>query len=168
MQTHTACAIVLLMAAVAPMSFGQENEHRHDPGARSTAQAPRPPATEATPMLVHFPVQLREHTLANMRNHLFVLAEIQGHIAAHRYNIAADMAEQQLGMSSLELHGAHEVSKYMPKGMQDAGAAMHHAASRFALIAEESAIDNDMGKSVTALATLTQACVACHAMYRLR
>ena len=71
-------------------------------------------------------------------------------------------------MSSLKLHGAHEVAKYMPKGMQDAGTAMHRAASKFALTAQESAVDNNMGKSVTALATLTQTCVACHAVYRLQ
>jgi mono/diheme cytochrome c family protein len=103
-----------------------------------------------------------------MRDHLSVLAEIQGHISTHRYDLAAEIAEQRLGMSSLKLHGAHEVEKYMPKGMQNAGSAMHHSASKFALAAQESAIDNDMGKSVAALATLTQACVACHAVYRLR
>lgn len=103
-----------------------------------------------------------------MRDHLSVLAEIQGNLATHRYDIAAEIAEQRLGMSSLKLHGAHEVAKYMPKGMQDAGTAMHRAASKFALTAQESAIDKDMSKSVTALAALTQACVACHAVYRLR
>lgn len=56
----------------------------------------------------------------------------------------------------------------MPQGMQAAGAAMHHAASRFALTAQESAIDRDMGKSIAALAALTHTCAGCHAGYRLR
>lgn len=56
----------------------------------------------------------------------------------------------------------------MPQGMQDAGTAVHHAATRFALAAQESAVDRDMHKSPAALATLSRACVACHAGYRLR
>ncbi|MBI3523042.1 MAG: hypothetical protein HY066_00725 [Betaproteobacteria bacterium] len=156
MQNHTAFILTLLAAAVTPASFGLTVEHRHDHAAGTG------------PVLVHFPQQLRDHTLANMRDHLSALAEIQGYIAAHRYDSAAEIAEQRLGMSSLKLHGAHEVAKYMPKGMQDVGSAMHRAASKFALTAQESAVDHDMGKSVAALATLTQACVACHAGYRLR
>ena len=169
MQIHSASAFVLLLlVAVAPASFGQADEHRHDQAAHSPEPVANPSALVAAPVQVQFPAQMREHTLANMRDHLSALAEIQGHIAVHRYNNAADIAEQRLGMSSLKLHGAHEVAKYMPKGMQDAGTAMHRAASKFALTAQESAVDNNMGKSVTALATLTQTCVACHAVYRLQ
>jgi hypothetical protein len=171
MHAHTAFALTLLVAAVTPASFGQQAEHPHDHVVDMATQTANPPATQLTdtrPIRVQFPAPLRDHTLANMRDHLSVLAEIQGYLATHHYDIAAEIAEQRLGMSSLNLHGAHEVAKYMPKGMQDAGAAMHHAASRFALTAQESDIDGDMGKSVAALATLTQTCVACHAMYRLR
>ena len=160
MQNHTALAFALFAVVILPVAFGQSAEHQH--------HANTPATTDNKPVLVHFPDQLRDHTLANMRDHLSVLAEIQGYLATQRYDAAADIAEQRLGMSSLKLHGAHEVAKYMPKGMQDAGSAMHRAASKFALAAQESAIDNDMKKSVAALAILTQACVACHAVYRLR
>jgi len=140
----------------------------------ATHMAPPAPAAGARmpsvagPALVRFPASLRKHTLTNMRDHLLALAEIQDQLAQQRYDSAAEIAEQRLGMSSLKLHGAHEVARYMPAGMQQAGSAMHHAASKFALTAQESAIDHDTGKALGALATLTQACVACHAGYRLR
>ena len=164
-------AFALAMAAMAPSSFGQSAGHEHDHAAHMASQAAgrsAPAPVAAKPLLVRFPAQLRDHTLSNMRDHLLALAEIQDQLAGQRYDLAAEIAEQRLGMSSLKLHGAHEVAKYMPRGMQDAGSAMHHAASRFALTAQESAVDNDMGKSLAALATLTQSCVACHAGYRLR
>ena len=159
MYKRIALACTLLTAAVTPPSFGQSSQHDH--------AAHKPPQV-AKPALVHFPKQLRDHTLANMRDHLSVIATIQGYLAAHRFDDAAEIAEQRLGMSSLKLHGAHEVAKYMPKGMQDAGSAMHRSASRFALVAQESAVNKDMEKPLAALATLTQMCVACHAGYRFQ
>lgn len=170
MHAPTLSALLLLMAAVSPVSFGEAG-HRHDHAARTSEPALNPVVSEPTgvpPGLVYFPDQLRDHTLANMRDHLRALSEIQEQIAKQNYNGAAEIAEERLGMTSLKRHGAHEVAKYMPKGMQVAGSAMHHAASKFALTAQESAVDRDMGKSVAALATLTQACVNCHASYRLR
>jgi len=80
----------------------------------------------------------------------------------------ADVAEFQLGMSSLSLHGAHEVAPYMPKGMQDAGTAMHRSASQFAVAAKEASIDHDVPRALGALTKVTQACVGCHAGYRLK
>jgi len=116
---------------------------------------------------VKFPAMLKEHTLANMRDHLQTLSEIQGYLAEHDFDHAAEIAEKRLGMSSLSLHGAHEVAKYMPKGMQDAGTDMHHSASQFALAMQEAAIDHDVPRALAALNKVTQACVACHAGYRL-
>ncbi|MCF8199024.1 MAG: hypothetical protein K9J42_09680 [Sulfuritalea sp.] len=174
MSVRTVLTFACLLAVAVQPTFGKSDEHSMDHAAHmaqmkareSKEKAPMPATGQ--PMLVHFPDQLRDHTLSNMRDHLLALAEIQDRLAQQRYDEAADIAEQRLGMSSLKLHGAHEVAKYMPKGMQDAGTAMHHAASRFALTAQESAIDRDMGKSLAALTTLTQSCVACHAGYRLR
>jgi len=117
---------------------------------------------------VAFPAELRQHTLSNMRDHLQALAQIQGYLAAHDFDRAAEVAEFQLGMSSLSLHGAHEVAKYMPKGMQDAGTAMHRSASQFAVDAKEASIDHDVPRALGALTKVTQACVGCHAGYRLK
>jgi len=171
MHARTASTLMLLMTIVAPTSVGQADDHPRNHGAHTPESAANASATEpndAAATRVQFPDQLRDHTLANMRDHLRALSEIQEQIAKQNYNLAAEIAEERLGMTSLKRHGASEVAKYMPKGMQDAGSAMHRAASKFALIAQESAVDHEMGKSVAALATLTQACVACHAGYRLR
>ena len=71
-------------------------------------------------------------------------------------------------MSSLTAHGAHEVAKYMPRDMQDAGSAMHRSASRFAVAAQDAAATNDLKPALAALAEVTAQCVACHAAYRLK
>ncbi len=171
MPARAAFACVLLLTTVVWPSFGRAGEKSHDHARHMGVQQNGTPATKAAaaaPRLVRFPARLRDRTLTNMRDHLLALAEIEDQLAGQHYEIAAEIAEQRLGMSSLKLHGAHEVAEYMPQGMQDAGTAMHHAASRFALAAEESAVDRDMNKSLAALATLTRACVACHAAYRLR
>lgn len=117
--------------------------------------------------LVTFPEPLRVKELANMRDHLVTLSRIQEYLSRHEFDKAGELAEQRLGMSSFGLHGAHEVAPYMPKGMQDAGTAMHHAASRFAIATKEAAIGDDVARAISALSEVTQACVACHAAYRL-
>ena len=115
-----------------------------------------------------FPAPLREKELANMRDHLLTLSRIQGYLSKHEFDKAGKLAEDRLGMSSFGLHGAHEVAPYMPKGMQEAGTAMHRAASRFAIATQQAAIDNDVGHALGALNEVTQACIACHAAYRLQ
>ena len=116
---------------------------------------------------VKFPPQMRAHTLSNMRDHLLALAQIQDALAAGAYDEAARIAEQRLGMSSLIAHNAHEAAKYMPQGMQDAGTAMHRGASRFAIELQKTAVSENLKPALAALAETTQACVACHAGYRL-
>ncbi|MFX5370333.1 hypothetical protein ABTD31_19380, partial [Acinetobacter baumannii] len=88
--------------------------------------------------------ELVEHTIANMRDHLLALQQINEALAAGEPEKAGKIAEQRLGMSSLRLHGAAEVSKYMPQGMQDAGTAMHKAASRFAIEAQNVEVTGEM------------------------
>jgi hypothetical protein len=102
-----------------------------------------------------------------MRDHLLALQQIQEALSTLDYNKAADIAEQRLGMTSLKLHGAHEVAEYMPPGMQDAGSAMHRSASQFAIAAQESSATGDIKPAVAALARVTANCVACHAGYRV-
>jgi hypothetical protein len=131
-------------------------------------QHEHPPAQTDARVLVKFPDELRIHTMANMRDHLLALTQIHDALAKDRLDEAARIAEERLGMSSLDTHGAHEVAKYMPQGMQDAGTAMHHGASQFAIAVQESAATGDLKPALAALARTTQACVACHAGYRLQ
>lgn len=145
---------------------GDEHQHHHpeQPGA---GQHP-PPAAPDTRTPVRFPEPLRTHTLANMRDHLQALGQIQEALSTGAFDRASDLAEQRLGMSSLRMHGAHEVAKYMPQGMQQAGTAMHRSASQFALVAKDASVTGDLKPALAALARLNQTCVACHAGYRLR
>ena len=119
-------------------------------------------------VLVEFPPQLVEHTLANMRDHLLALQEISGALAKGQGDKAAAIAESRLGMTSLRLHGAQEVAKYMPQGMQDAGTQMHRAASRFAIEAQNSDVTGDLKPALGVLSEVMNACVGCHAGYRLK
>ena len=139
-----------------------QNEHS------MTHEAMHSAPVEDTREPVTFPAPLRAKELANMRDHLVTISRIQAYLSQHKFDQAAKLAEERLGMSSFGLHGAHEVAPYMPQGMQAAGTAMHHAASRFAVTAQEAAVDDDVGRAVGALTEVTQACVACHAAYRLK
>jgi len=121
-----------------------------------------------TRQAIEMPAPMREHMLANMRDHLAALGEIQAALAKGKFEQAANIAENRIGMSSLQGHGAAHMAPYMPKGMQDTGTAMHRAASRFARTTQEAAVTNDLPRTLGALADLTQQCVACHASYRLR
>ena len=128
-----------------------------------------PAAHAADPrQLVEMPAPMQEHMLANMRDHLVAMGEIQAALAAGKFNEAADIAEQRIGMSSLQGHGASHMAPYMPKPMQDIGTTMHRTASRFARSTQEAAVTNDIPRALGALAELTRQCNACHAGYRLR
>jgi hypothetical protein len=116
---------------------------------------------------VRFPPALHDHALANMRDHLETLQRVQAALAQGRYDEAAQLAESRLGLTSLPLHGAHDVAPYMPEPMQELGTAMHRSASRFAVEASNASATGDVKPALAALADLTAGCVACHAAYRL-
>jgi hypothetical protein len=158
MRMLVAVVAAVLTAGSATFAVAQ-HQHHHD------ASAPVAPDSR---QFVKFPTPLVEHTLANMRDHLQTLQEIQSHLAMGHTDVAAKIAEKRLGMSSLGLHGAAEVSKYMPQGMQDAGTAMHRAASRLANAAEEAGVTGDLKPVFAGLAEITAQCVGCHAGYRLK
>lgn len=116
---------------------------------------------------VEFPQMMREHMLGNMRDHLLALEQITSYLASHEYEAAADVAENRLGMSSLELHGASHMGKLMPKEMGAIGTQMHKAASRFAIAAKDAELEGGLNKAFSALSEVMQQCVACHSGYRV-
>ena len=134
--------------------------HQHDMAAPVTG-------TADARQLVKFPEPMRLHTITSMRDHLLALQEIDVALSQNAFDKAASIAEQRLGMSSLELHGAAHIAPFMPQGMQDIGTQMHHAASRFAIEAQNASVGNDVRPALAALGTVMQQCVACHAAYRL-
>lgn len=158
MRIPVALVAAALAGGSATFALAQ-HQHNHDPSA---------PVAPDSRQFVKFPAPLVEHTLANMRDHLQTLQEIQSRLAMGHTDVAAKLAETRLGMSSLGLHGAAEASKYMPQGMQDAGTAMHRAASRFALTVQEAGVSGDLKPVFAGLAEITAQCVGCHAGYRLK
>jgi cytochrome c556 len=117
---------------------------------------------------IEMPPMMQEHMLNNMRDHLRALQEIQAALAKSDFDKAADIAEQRIGMSSLEKHGAAHMAPYMPKPMQDIGTQMHRAASRFSRTAQEAVVKSNMAPVLDDFSTLLKQCIACHDSYRLR
>lgn len=149
-------AFVLVGGIAIAQQHGHQSHKGHDAPASDTR------------VMVTFPPELTAHTLANMRDHLQALQEISDALARGQHDKAAKVADDRLGMTSLRLHGAHEVSKYMPQGMQDAGTAMHRAASRFAIEAQNAGVTGDLKPALGLFSEVMSACVGCHAGYRLK
>lgn len=114
--------------------------------------------------LVELPPMMQNHMMANMRDHLAAINEMLGHLAAGDSEKAAQVAENRLGMSALDNHGAHHMAGFMPEGMRKTGTRMHRAASQFAITVQE----GDATANYQALGEITSACVSCHASYRIR
>jgi cytochrome c556 len=155
---HARAMLALVTAAIAA-GCGATDHARH-----AGQQAPPADAREA----VAFPEPMRTHTLANMRDHLHALQEIQQALAEGAHDRAAEVAERRLGMTAMRAHGAHDVAKFMPEGMQAIGTGMHRSASRFAVAAADAGASGDVKPALAALAQVTQQCVACHASYRMK
>ncbi len=121
--------------------------------------------------LVRLPMQMQEHMLGNMRDHLATLNTVIGEVADGNFGAGSKVLEQRLGMSSLTLHHAAEMAPYFPQPMQDLGTSMHHAASRLAIALQDASVAetfNSMREVDSALHEVTAACVGCHASYRVR
>jgi cytochrome c556 len=128
-------------------------------------------AAQDTRQLVSLPAPMREHMLGNMRDHLATLNEIIGDVANNKFDEAAKVAEQRLGMSSLSLHGAAHLAPYLPMPMQEIGTSMHRAASRLVIVLQDASVTPtaDALRDINrALHEVTTACEACHAAYRVR
>jgi len=121
-------------------------------------------AADDNRQLIKLPEMMQQHMLSNMRDHLATLNEILQSMKVGKLDHAADVAESRLGMSSLGLHGASHLAKFMPEGMRQAGTNMHKAASLFAMKAQE----GDELSAYRALSDVTSSCVACHSSYRIR
>lgn len=151
-------ASVGFAVAMAVAAAGHAQQHR---------DGMAPPVRDGR-TLVHFPERMRAHTLANMRDHLRALQEIQQALAASEFGRAGEIAERRLGMSALESHGSFERAKHMPEGMRAIGSEMHRSASRFAIAARDAEVAGDLNAALAALVGVTEQCVACHSAYRVR
>jgi cytochrome c556 len=178
--------IHIALGTAAVLGFSLLAQAQQDHG-HALHQAPQSasPAGDAR-QLVHFPAEMREHTLSNMRDHLQVLSEIIAAMSAGQLAKAADIAEARLGMDSPSAAGCqsndsaaaaatakattsdHQMAKFMPEGMQRLGLEMHQSASVFAAEAKKVRQAGDADKkAMAALAQVTRQCVACHDAYRV-
>jgi len=114
-------------------------------------------------VMVELPAKMKAHMLKNMRLHLVIIDQLLVLISEGKLDQAADLAEAEIGMSSLPKHGASHLAPYFPKGMRQAGNAMHRSASQFSLVAQE----GDVLASYKALRNITAGCNGCHAGYRV-
>lgn len=121
-------------------------------------------AEDDSRQLVELPEMMQQHMLSNMRDHLVAINEILINMGNGELDKAANIAEPCLGMSSLNMHGAGHMAKFMPEAMRQAGTTMHKAASRFALEAQ----NGDILPAYWSLSSVTSSCVACHSGYRIR
>lgn len=147
--------------------MGGHSAMSHHPGMAAHA-TPGDPDMADTRMLVAFPPPLVERTLANMRDHMAALQEINAAIARGDYGAAAKISETRLGMTALERFDSHNTAQFMPPGMQAAGEALHRSASRFAIAIQDADVTGDLKPALGELANTMQACVTCHAGFRLR
>jgi hypothetical protein len=130
-----------------------------------------PGRAEDTRELIKLPPMMQEHMLSSMRDHLKALNEILEALSQGDVDKAGTIAEKRLGMSSLALHGAAQLAKFMPEGMRAIGTQMHKSASRFVIAAKNAELSPDreaLHETYGALKEVTDNCIACHSAYRLR
>ena len=157
MKFKTVSYVPLFIAGMAVIGFAfAQHNHGHEAALTDTRVA------------VEFPGSMKEHILTNMRDHLLAVSQIQEAIGNGQYDKAAQIAENRLGQTALKTHNAYENSKFMPKGMQEIGTQMHRSASKFAIEVQNSGATGDIKPAMLALSKTTQACVACHAAYKLK
>lgn len=135
--------------------------------------------------LVSFPPDMRQHTLANMRDHLQALSEILSAMSGAQYGKAARIADARLGMDSPSAAGCkaedaaapqmskpsnmdHQMSQFMPEAMRKIGLEMHQSASTFAAEAAKASKTDNAKPALAALSRVTQQCTACHASFRVQ
>lgn len=114
--------------------------------------------------MVELPAPLKVHMLQNMRGHLVVVDQILYLLSEDNLDEASELAETELGMSSLDKHGASHIAPYYPEGMRQAGTMMHKSASQFSRVAQE----GDIVAAIKALRKITSSCTACHAGYKVQ
>lgn len=108
-----------------------------------------------------FPTPIKIALKQRMRENLMYVNQIGTALSENDLNLAADIAEYKLGLSSLGPHNARQ-EPYMPQGMRHLGMEMHKASSRLARVAQE----GDQLSAFKSLSEVTNLCVACHATYR--
>ena len=118
--------------------------------------------------LAPLPAAAAESLRNEMRVNLLTLNEIINLSVTGKLAEAGVLAEQELGNTAMgknrKLPFDARPGPHMPPAMHAIAMDGHKAASAFALVAAT----GDREKTLTALPTLTTACVSCHYAYRIR
>ncbi|MFK5985733.1 MAG: hypothetical protein QM479_09925 [Pseudomonadota bacterium] len=115
-------------------------------------------------IMVELPGPMKQHMLQNMRGHLVVIDQLLLLLADDKLDAASDLAEYELGMSSLGKHGASHIAPFYPMAMKKSGTNMHKAASQFSRIAQE----GEVLSAYKALRNITAACNVCHLAFKVQ
>lgn len=119
--------------------------------------------------LVLYPRPVYEATLANMREHLRGIHDVQRLVGEGRYSEAAEAAERGMGMGHNHgTEGAGAEHQFMPKGMMLLGRNMHTSAANLATTLRDAEVTDELQPIFAALGEVTANCVACHDAYRLQ
>ncbi len=145
-------AVLLLLTSRAGAVAAGPSEHRAQPADHR--------------QLVEMPALAQQLMRKDMQEHLAALSEILGHLASRDFAVAAKVAEERMGTTSMGRHRATGMGpgRFMPPAMRKIGWGMHEAASDFAEVAAR----GDAGESYAALQKLVASCTACHLRFRIR
>lgn len=129
---------------------------------------------------VALPPMLHDQFLANMRDHLSAISEIQAALAEGDFGKAAEISRRRLGLGAASSAACRMpgeagasgsdnsmLSKFMPEAMHRTGFKMHSAADQFAEDAEKAAPARDYRMAMESLSRVTKQCVACHSSFKL-
>lgn len=171
MKKTTLIPVVLLLGGLATaVTFAEMDGSKHDASMHAKHQAMMQNKGKAdTRELVRYPRPVYESTLANMREHLRGIHNVQRLVGEGKYAEAAEAAERGMGMGhnhGAEGNGAEH--QFMPPGMMALGSGMHGAASDLATALRDAEVTDDLKAVFAAMGKVTANCVACHDAYRLQ
>lgn len=115
-----------------------------------------------TRVLVSFTEKTRFYFLETMRQNLSDVSAIQKALAESNFEAAARIAEFNLGLGGIKTHNT--LATHLPEEMANLGMEFHKASSQLALSLKQ----KNMTKILTDLAGVTQVCVMCHSMFRVK
>jgi len=127
-----------------------------------------PALAEDQRQLATLPPSAQETLRQEMLNNLIALNEILTLVATDKLREAGAIAELQLGLSAQGRHRDKPFEArpgpHMPPAMHALGMEGHRAASEFAKAVQAGERD----RALALLPNLTNACVSCHASWRIR
>ena len=136
--------------------------HGHSMTMYGAAGGQSPTTTNDNRTWVVLPGHTRLPILDSMRAQLRDLARMQALVAQQKFDEAAQIAKSDF--RTPELHLNDRSMGVIPKPMQAMDDRLHEALAAFA----DGTRKHDVTASLTALAKVTDQCVACHSAFRMR